>query len=382
MTGIVSCFSGGRDGLVQAAMLDELGERPTLVTVTSPCGWDHEHDTHRRRTVLDEITRRRGLELVEVHSDLREGWNNAFAFRYDVGINELTDILLWLAGAVAVAAAHGDRLVLMASEAEVQANAKLGGVVVQARHFGYSAVTHRALATAIAGSGVGIGSLTNALRQFQVQRLLSERYGDLRDLQYSCWNTEIDAAACSRCAECRGIALNLAAAGVSPSVAGIDLAEFLISHEDWQPGERFLRHEPTPDELPRRTGGRAHEMQELRSLMALSPGGVARLIDGTRSAADRDRALAALTVLQQRAARYPLEPEPGYQPGYLELLEPGLRDRVRAIFDEHFTPEPADVVYGRAREHPPARRLDHRAGSRGGVAAGADPPRAAVRHGT
>jgi hypothetical protein len=46
--GIVTCFSGGRDGLAQAAMLDELGERPTLVTVTSRCAWDREHENRRR----------------------------------------------------------------------------------------------------------------------------------------------------------------------------------------------------------------------------------------------------------------------------------------------------------------------------------------------
>ncbi len=340
--GVVSCFSGGRDGLVQAAMLDELGEDPTLVTVTAPCAWDREHESRRRREVLDEVTRRRGFELVEVYSDMRSAWNNTAAHRYNVGVNELTDILLWLAGSVAVAAARGARLVLMASEAEVQTNARRGGMVVQARHFAYSAVTHRALAAAIAGSGVGVGSLTNALRQFQLQRLLTDRYGDLRDLQYSCWNVGIDETACSTCAECRGIALNLAAAGISPQVAGIDLLELLLSLADWRPGERYIANtDPDQDLLPMQRAGRAHEMQELRSLMGISADTVLGVADGTRTAAERERAVAILATLQERAARISLEPEPGYQPGYLELLDPSLRRRVKAILDEHFTAAPA-----------------------------------------
>jgi perosamine synthetase len=338
---VVTCFSGGRDGLVQAAMLGELGERPTLVTVTSPCAWDREHENRRRRQVLDEVTQRRGFELVEVFSDMRSAWNNTAAHRYNVGVNELTDILLWLAGAVAVAAARGARFVLMASEVEVQTNARRGGVVVQARHFAYSAVTHRALAQAIAGSGVGIGSLTNALRQFQLQRLLTDRYGDLRDLQYSCWNAGIDEPACSRCAECRGIALNLAAAGISPQIAGIDLVELLLSLADWWPGERYIAGTNADDDLlPMPRSGRAQEMQELRSLMALSTDTVARLSDERRTSAERERAVAILATLQERASRFALEPEPGYQPGYLELLDPSLRGRVKAILDEHFTAEP------------------------------------------
>ena len=54
--------------------------------------------------------------------------------------------------------------------------------------------------------GSAIGSLTYPLRQFQVQRLLAERYPDLRDLQYSCWEltaTRPAAAAARSAAESR-----------------------------------------------------------------------------------------------------------------------------------------------------------------------------------
>jgi hypothetical protein len=81
--------------------------------------------------------------------------------RYGVGVNELSDALLYLAAAIAVAAARGAAFAMIASEAEVQENAKRGGMVVQARHFMYSAVTHRAVSEAVAPGGVRVGSLTN-----------------------------------------------------------------------------------------------------------------------------------------------------------------------------------------------------------------------------
>ena len=97
-----------------------------------------------------------------------------------------------------------------------------------------------------------------------------------------------------------------------------------------------------------RSGGRAHEMQELRSLMALTPDAVRDIVNGTRTADEREQAVAVLQKLQARAARFELEPEPGYQPGYLELLdEPGLRAGVKAIADAHFSPAPDDS-YGDA----------------------------------
>ncbi|MFL5828681.1 MAG: DegT/DnrJ/EryC1/StrS family aminotransferase [Solirubrobacteraceae bacterium] len=344
--GVVSLFSGGRDGLTQAAMLCELGHPTTLVTVTAPCAWDHEHEAARRRQVMDEVARRRPVELVEVHSDLREAWNNSFAVKYAIGINELTDILLWLAGGVAVAAARGVGCVMMASEAEVQQNDKPGGMVVQSRHFGYSAVTHHALGAVIAPAGISIRSLTNALRQFQVQRLLSVRYADLRDLQYSCWNVALHQAACSQCVECRGIGLNLMASGVSPQMAGIDLAELLVSNADWEPGSRYLAHAANGSSLPRHAAGRAHEMQEIRCLVSTPRQQVARMLDDTHTADKREQALAVFETLCQRASAYELEPEPGYKAGYLELLEEPLRSRVRTILDEHLTPAPPESYAG------------------------------------
>ena len=143
-----------------------------------------------------------------------------------------------------------------------------------------------------------MGSLTNALAQFQVQRLLAEHYPELRDLQYSCWELTSDQTACSRCQECRGIALNLAAYGVAPAVAGIDLVELLLAHRDWRPGERYVNRPQFGAASPRRRAGRAIEMQALRCLAAITPEQMAALFDG---ATDRRRASAGAGDLRDLA---------------------------------------------------------------------------------
>jgi perosamine synthetase len=337
--GVVSCFSGGRDSITQAAMLRELGQDPALVTVTSPGPWSPEHDTLRRREVLSEMTHRSGLELIEVTSDLRAGWENAFAApRYGLGVNECSDAMLFMAAATAVAAARGARLVTLASEAEVQENARRSGMVVQMRHFMYSVVTQRALSAMLAPAGIALSSLTSSLRQFQVQRLLATRYPSLRDLQYSCWELSRDQAACSRCPECRKIALNLVAEGVDPGAAGIDLLELLLSLSDWSPGQRHLNARPRNRVLTRGLAGREHEMQEIRCLARADRHQVAALLDGSGASSDRTRALAIYERLHQQALEYEIEPEPGYLAGYLELLDGETRRGVRDILDGYFTP--------------------------------------------
>jgi perosamine synthetase len=339
--GVVSLFSGGRDSITQAAMLCELGAPPLLVTVTSPVPWSNEHDTPRRRQVLRAITDRRGLELIEVHSDMRANWRNPFpAARYRVSVNGLTDALLYLAAGVAVGASRGARLVMMASEADVQVNLKPGGMVVQMNHFMYSAVTHAAISAVLAPAGMRIGSLTNSIHQFQVQRLLAERYEELRDLQYSCWELGLDQTACSRCSECRGIALNLLAHGISPEVAGIDSVELLLAQVDWQPGHRFVAQADANGTNARSLVGRGLEMQALRCLAATPTEAVAELIDGNRTESERRRALEIYARLRDAALDLELEPEPGYRAGYLELLDHSLREGLRGILDQHFQPEP------------------------------------------
>jgi flavin-binding protein dodecin len=335
---IAACFSGGRDSLTEAAMLQELGERPLLVTTTSPRDGSLEHETSRRSHVLEEIQRRRGLELVEVRGTLRGRWDNGFvAARYGVGVNEVTDTFLYFAAALAVAVARGARAINLASHTEVQESAHLAGAIVEHKHRMYSAPTQRALSTLLAPAGLRYGGLTYPLYQFQVQRLLESRYADLRDLQYSCWSLTAEQCACSRCDECRTVAFNLMAEGVAPREIGIDLVSVLNAHSDWRP-----RREEIDPPLPNALW--LCDSRLVHCLQTLTPQRMAEFIklDGTPSEAAAG-ALRSYERMRTAALLYDVVPEPGYRAGFLEFVDQSLRGRVGAIFDEHFTREPSSA---------------------------------------
>jgi glycosyltransferase involved in cell wall biosynthesis len=340
--GVVSCFSSGRDSLVQAGLLAELGEHPTLVTVTAPLPGSYDHQTARRREVLGQIEKRGPFEHVEVVSDLRASWDNGFAARYGVGVTELTDTLLYLAAALAVAAARGARLVLIASEADVQESIKLAGQVVQHAHFMYSAATLRAL-SALFGS-FAIGSLTSSLHQFQVQRLLAERYPELRDLQCSCWLVGPEEAACSRCEKCLITALSLVTSDVSPAAAGIDLLTLLEACEQREVGKPWLSTIATP---PHEEYLRTREAHVTRCLVAITTDQMSALIDNADPRAAG--ALASYQRLRDQALAAEVEPEPGFNADYLELVDESVRDGLRSILDEHFLPAPPQTYADQLR---------------------------------
>jgi hypothetical protein len=104
-----AAFSGGKDSLLQAALLAELGYHPILVPTTSPMPPLNDHQTSRRRHVLDAIGQRREVDLVEVKSDLRSSWRNDFPplVGYPVSVNEITDTFLYTAALLAVADLRG-----------------------------------------------------------------------------------------------------------------------------------------------------------------------------------------------------------------------------------------------------------------------------------
>ncbi|MEA2220514.1 MAG: perosamine synthetase [Solirubrobacteraceae bacterium] len=336
---VAACFSGGRDSLTQAALLAELGEAPLLVSTTSPRAGSVEHETDWRRTVMREIVRRRSLELVEVRSDFRGCWDNGFAgARYGIGVNEVTDTFLFFAVALVVAVARGATRVCLASEAEVQESARVGGAIAQHKHFMYSAVTQRALQALLEPAGVRYAGLTYPLLQFQVQRLLAGRYPDLRDLQYSCWELSADQQACSRCSECREIAFNLMADGVAPGEVGIDVTTVLASVGGWHPERPSI---PMPGIVGRHARKRV-VAQMLRCLQALPPARVAQMLgrdDDESRAALREYGGVRATLLRGSPAP---DPEPGYRAGFLELLDEPWRDGLAAIYDEHFARAPRD----------------------------------------
>jgi perosamine synthetase len=336
--GVVAvAFSGGRDSLTQTALLQELGVTPLLVTVTSPREGSHEHETTRRKDVMGEVVRRRGVELVEVRSDLRSAWkNDAVAAEHGVSVSEVSDTFLFLGAALAVGAARGARAVYLASEAELSETARIGGAIVQHKHYMCGGATQRALDALLEPSGIRHGSVTSPLPQWQVQRLLGARYGDLRDLQYSCWLMPGDGAACSRCGECLTVGLNLMADGVPPSAAGIDVATLLRENADWRPGAsvaRYARLRQAGVPLPNESVALASDEQRVRCLAALTPERVSRFLS---AGDDSEAVLGAYAGMRANALEQGVTPEPGYRHAYLELVDPTLRHGLEAILDEHF----------------------------------------------
>lgn len=335
--GVAVCFSGGRDSLTQTGILCELGERPLLVATTSPIINSHDHDAIRRREVMAEIVRRRPVELIEVSSDLRSTWDNQFPTeRFAVGVHEITDTFLYFACALAVAAARGVRHVFLASEAEVQETVRRAGQIVQHKHFMYSAATQQALRALLAPTGIGYGSLTYPLYQFQVQRLLSTRYRDLQDLQFSCWKVKREQAACSACGECWTIALNLAAAGVPPAAAGIDLVELIGAMADWQPrGGRDGNYSGADPGTPSEGVGTLLDAQSLRCVHAVDVEQIAALLEQPDRPPARD-ALLAYRALRERLLLVEADPAPGYRAGFLTMVDERVREQLTSILDEHF----------------------------------------------
>jgi hypothetical protein len=347
-----AAFSGGKDSLVQAALLAELGCRAILVPTTSPMPPLDDHVTARRRHVLAEIGRRRDFELQEVMSDLRSSWRNDFPPRvgYPVSVNEITDTFLYTASLLAVGALRGATHLFLASEAEVQENAEIGGCIVQHTHFMYSAATQAALAALLAPLGMRYGSLISALWSAQVQQLLWTRYADLRDLQYSCWRVEAGEATCSRCSQCLRLALAALALGDSPEHMGINLVRLFPALRDWQPGTPPATPVADAPRLPADVVRAGLRQQVLRSLAATPTARVAAaLVSGGPGRVLRPaawRALAAYAHLRRRLVLGAeggldgaLAEAPGYRAGFLRQVDGLVRSRVAGIFAAHFTAE-------------------------------------------
>jgi hypothetical protein len=347
-----AAFSGGKDSLLQTALLAEMGLPTVLVTTTSPMPPLADHVTARRRHVLAEIVLRRDVELAEVTSDLRACWRNDFPPRvgYPVSVNEITDTYLYTASMLVVAYLRGATHLFLASETEVQENAEIGGRTVQHTHFMYSAATQGALGALLAPLGMRYGSLISALYSSQVQQLLWTRYGDLCDLQYSCWRVAADEATCSRCSQCLRLALAALALGDTPERMGIDLERLLPAMRDWTPAKTPLGSPGGGVPLPSTVVGQRLRRQVLRSLATISTARVAAALFAGRPArlwrAGGWRAVAAYASLRRRlvlaapgGAAELLADSYGYRAGFLRQVDPLARARLGAIFAEHFAAE-------------------------------------------
>lgn len=346
---VITSFSGGKDSLLQLGLLTELGEQTIAVTTTSPMPPSSDHLTARRRSVLEEISRRRNVELVEVGSDFRVCWQNDFPGKlgYSIAVNELTDTFLYLAAMLVVGWTRGAPRLFLASEAEVQESVMRDDRVVQHQHFMYSAATQQAVDALLARNGMRYGSLIYPLRSGQVQRLLWTRYPDLRDLQYSCWRVGPDEATCSACSQCLRIALGALAAGGSPGEMGIDLPGLLVRMRDWSPSR------PSDPALPDAQVKASLNGQIVRDIAAIPLRAMARELWARhpRRFVSRDtvRALRAYARLRSRVlAETQVGPAPGYRAGYLALVDTRLQKRLEAIYDEAFprvpTSEHADLL--------------------------------------
>lgn len=335
---VAACFSGGRDSLTQLALLQELGEQPFLVTTTSSRLGSEEMVAERRRMVIDEIQRRRDIELIEVESDFRSCFDNRNerAGRFGVSVNEISDTFLYFAAAWAVAHARGARSVFLASEAEVQESIRRDGMVIQYTHFMYSAASQSALRGLIEPTAIGYGGLTYPLLQFQIHRLLNTRFADIRDLQYSCWEQRPGEGACSRCPMCFLGAVNLMSDRVAPHEIDIDLNSVLVAQRDWQP-EASPAASGTAVPVSARKYIQSHASRFFREL---DPESLARFAGPAGLSAE---ALSAARQIKAAAMEAPDPgPEPGYRAGYLELIDGRLRDGLEAIISEHFEAEPPE----------------------------------------
>lgn len=335
---VATAFSGGKDSLLQLALLADCGEETIAVTTTSPLDGMHDHLTARRRHVISEIVRRRRVEHVEVTSDMRPCAENLepLGRGYPVAVSEVTDTFLYVAAMLPVAWLRGAGRVLLASEAEVQESAEVNGRIVQHPHFMYSAATQRAVGALLERHGIALGSLTYPLRSGQVQRLLWTRYRDLRDLQYSCWRVGENEATCSRCSQCLRIAMTALATGGSPAEIGIDLPGLLLAMRDWSPSP------PAGTGLPDDRVKADLRAQIARDLASVPPARVARALPPRRSGV---RALGAYRDLRERVAgsAQARTPAPGFRSGYLPLVEPRLRERVGRIYDSSFERGPVEA---------------------------------------
>jgi hypothetical protein len=331
-----AAFSGGKDSLLQAGLLSELLPKVLLVTTSSPMPPLHDHVTARRRYVMREIVARRSnIELLEVESDLRASWRNDFppTVGYQVAVNELVDTFLYLAVLLAAAWSRGATHLFLASEAEVQENVEVRGMTVQHPHAMYSVATQSAVSALLARLGMRYGSLQSPLHSEQVQQLLWRRYPDLADLQYSCWRVGPDEATCSSCSQCLRITFAALAIGESPQRMGIHLRKLIASMHRWKPrqGEAVLPGERVALELHAATV-RSIVATPLRAVAAAGP-----------------LALLRFARMRSRLRDVPTSPAPGYRPGYLEHVDPLLRERVAAIYASAFdTTENAEEMRHRA----------------------------------
>ncbi len=329
--GVAVAFSGGKDSLLQAALLAELGRTPTLVATTSPLPPLHDHSTARRAYVLKEAAARLDAPLIEVHSNARALWQNAFAAQlgYPLAVSELTDTHLYFASLLIAGAACGATHLFIASEADVQTSAIRNGRFVQILHFMYSVTTQAAISALLEPWNIRYTSLTSPLCNAQVQRLLWTRYPRVADLQYSCWYLREDQSACSDCNQCLRMTLGILAAGRDPRDAGFEPDRALARAAGWFPKTVAAGAEVLPEVI-----GRAQfTAQMVATVRAIDPVIARTFLD--------DAGFGAFEAFATRLAKEPA-PRVGMRPSFGSFLDPLVRDGAIAIYAQAFPDAVAD----------------------------------------
>jgi hypothetical protein len=353
-SGCGTSFSGGKDSLLQAGLLLELTGRPLLVATTSPMPPLADHITTRRRQVFEAIQARRNPLFVETQSDFRSTWDNSFPLRlgYRAGVNELTDTFLYTSSLLATGAALGVTRLFVASEAEVQVNALIGGKIVQHLHFMYSAATQRSLARLLAPYGFKFGSLIWPLHSMHVQQLLWARYPKICDLQYSCWRVGEGQATCSSCEQCLRIAVTALEAGHDPQRMGIDLVKLISYASTWETtAKRVVAQRLPQQDAADAVIARVADLIRRTPLTHLEQT-LARTHLGQSSQHDILKTVEEFRRLQQRVEPWP-RPQPiGVREAFFDWLDADLRDALFGIYTSYFPLEPRHrhlEIYERSR---------------------------------
>ena len=324
---VAAAFSGGKDSLVQAALLHELGCAPVLVTTTSPLPPLEDHLTERRRFVLREASTRLGAPHIEVHSDARSVWENGFAARlgYPLAVSELNDAYLYFASLLIAGVATGATHLFLASEADVQTNGLRDGRFVQIPHFMYSVATQASISALLAPWNVRYSSLTSPVFNAQVQRLLWRRYPGVAELQYSCWLARADQGSCSDCNQCLRMVLGILAAAGDPRTAGYDPDRALGRAAGWMPKPAIAP--ASPEASSRASLG--HQMIE--TVRAIDPRVARRHLGDVAYRAYRD--------FSERLGAEPVR-HIGMRASFGAFLDPLVRDVAMERYAEAF-PGPA-----------------------------------------
>lgn len=233
-----TAYSGGKDSLVQAALLCEFTERPLLVNTYSPMEPLLDHDWPFRHRAMAEMRARRNVELVEVKSDLRSIWPHydiTHSLGYKIGMAQLTDPYLFGANAIAVAYSRGVRHVTLAAEYENNVlDLYHDRMALQDFNFNSALPILGAIDGRLQRWGMRYYSLIAPFSGFQGLELIRKRYADLGDIQISCfWITDDTQQYCCRCYKCLRIGTTLLALGEDPASLGIKLDILLETFKDY-----------------------------------------------------------------------------------------------------------------------------------------------------